>query len=135
MTMPKNAQAKYTILIPTRDNLGNPLGDIATAAHQWLWQATGQEGSYIEGPKRGNWRDHPQEEFEHLITIAPDSPYMDSSVKQLAVEIARGANQWGIFVTKEGAGGIQNWTMDNPEYQEGQPSEIGQIVQQRPPAV
>lgn len=126
------SQAKYTIMIPVKDNLGNPLGDIATAAHQWLWQATGNEGSYIEGPKRGNWRDDPQEEFNHLITVAQDTPEMDSHIKQLAMEIARGANQWGVFVTKEGGkAGIQSWVIDNPQYQKGQPAEIAGVAQQQ----
>lgn len=118
-------------MIPVRDNLGNDLGDIATAAHQWLWQSTGNEGSYIEGPKRGNWRDDPQEEFNHLITVAPDTPEMDSHVKQLAQEVARGANQWGVFVTKEGKQGIQSWVIDNKDYKHGEPSEIGQVQQGR----
>jgi hypothetical protein len=125
------SQAKYTIMIPVKDNLGNDLGDIATAAHQWLWQATGNEGSYIEGPKRGNWRDDPQEEFNHLITVAADTPEMDSHIKQLAMEIARGANQWGVFCMKEGKSGIQSWVIDNPEYQEGQPAEIAGLAQQQ----
>lgn len=125
------AQAKYTVMIPLKDNLGNDLGDISTAAHQWLFQSTGNEGSYIEGPKKGNWRDHPQEEFNHLITVAPDTPEMDSHIKQLAQEVATGANQWGVFVTKEGKDGVQSWVIDNHGYQEGHPSEIGQLVQQR----
>ena len=124
-------QAKYRVMIPTKDNLGHDLGDIATAAHQWLWQATGVEGTRIEGPVRGNWRDDPQEEFYDLVTFANDTPEMDSHIKQLAMEVARGANQWGVFVTKEGKQGGQSWTIDNPDYHPGAPSEIGSLVAQR----
>lgn len=117
------ATAKYTIMIPTHDNLGQELGDISTAAHHWLFYGPGPnvEGSFIEGPKRGNWRDDPQEEFNHLVTYAEDSPEMDSTVKQLAVHIAEIANQWGVFVTKEGGkAGIQSWVIDNPNYRHGE---------------
>lgn len=122
------AQAKYTVMIPRRDNLGNDLGDLATAAHHWLWQVAGTEGSYIEGPKRGNWRDDPQEEFDHLITYAADTPEIDSHIKQLAVHIAEAANQWGVFVTKESKDGPRSWTMSNPNYQEGQPSSLARTT-------
>ena len=121
------AEAKYTVMIPLRDNLGNELGAISTAAHHWLWQATGVEGSYFTGPHRGNWRDDPQEEFEHLITVAKDTPEMDSHIKELAHEVARGANQWGVFVIKEGKNGVQSWIIENPQYREGEASEIGQL--------
>lgn len=120
-------QAKYVLMIPHKDNLGNDLGDLATAAHYWLFKMTGNEGSYIEGPKRGNWRDDPQETFDHLITYAEDSPEMDSHIKQLAVHIAEAANQWGMFVAKEGGkSGIQSWVIPNPKYQEGQPAPVAQ---------
>ena len=122
------ADAKYTLMIPIRDNLGNNLGDIATAAHHWLFYGPGPkvEGSYIEGPKRGNWRDDPQEEFNHLITVAEDTPEMDSTIKQLALHIAHAANQWGLFCIKEGKDGIQKWTVPNSDYQEGVPAPIAQ---------
>jgi hypothetical protein len=126
-------QAKYTVVIPTKDNLGHDLGDIATAAHHWLWQASGNKGSSIKGPYKGNWGDWPQEDNHHLETIAPDTPEMDSHVKQLAHEVARGANQVAIYVMKEGKQGIQGWEVDNPAYQEGIPSEIGRLVAERQP--
>jgi hypothetical protein len=124
-------QAKYTVMIPVKDNQGNPLGNISTAAHEWLYRATGHKGTYITGPHRGNWGDDPQEEFEHLIAVAEDSPEMDSHIKQLAAEIARGANQWGLFCMKEGKNGVQSWVVENPEYQEGEHSEIGLMHRDR----
>lgn len=116
------AQAKYTVMVPLKDNLGQQLKDLATAGHHWLFLGPGPkvEGTYIEGPKKGNWRDNPQEEFNHLVTVAEDTPEMDSTVKQLAAHIADVANQWGIFVMKEGKNGIQSWTIPNNKYVEGQ---------------
>lgn len=126
--MPQAQTAKYTVQIPTHDNLGNPLGNISTAAHEWLWRATGVQGTQIHGPIRGNWRDHGEETYELLTSYAPDTPEMDSHVKQLAQEIARGANQWGVFVTKEGGkSGVQSWVIENPHYVEGQPAELAQL--------
>lgn len=109
------AKAKYTLMIPLADNLGNELEDISTAAHQYLFDSGKVEGTYIEGPKRGNWRDDPQELFEHLITVAEDTPEMDSTIKHLALVIARAANQWGVYCTKEGKDGIQDWTIKNKD--------------------
>ena len=113
------AQAKYTLMIPLNDNLGNELQDIATAAHQYLFESGKVEGTYIEGPKKGNWRDDPQELFEHLITVADDTPEMDSTIKHLALVIARAANQWGVFCTKEGKNGIESWTIQNKDAHDG----------------
>lgn len=118
-------------MIPTKDGLGNDLGDIATAAHQWLYQVTGNEGSYIEGPKRGNWRNDPQQEFNHLVTYAEDTPEMNSHIKQLAMEIARGANQGGVVVVKEGKGGVQQSVIENPNANLKEPAEIANLVQRR----
>lgn len=126
------AQAKYTIMVPLKDNLGQQLKDLSTAGHHWLFLGPGPkvEGTYIEGPKKGNWRDDPQEEFNHLITVAEDTPEMDSTVKQLATHIADVANQWGIFVMKEGKDGIQSWTVPNKKYIEGQGADPDVLAEQ-----
>lgn len=118
------SQAKYVIHVPTHDNLGNELVDLATAAHHWLFAGPGPkiEGSFIEGPVRGNWRDDPQETFNNLVTYAEESPEMDSAMKQLAVHVAQASNNWGMFVVREGKDGPQSWVVDNPEYVEGQPA-------------
>jgi hypothetical protein len=116
-------QAKYTVMIPTHDNLGQQLGDIPTAAHHWLFYhpKVKVQGSYIQGPMKGNWRDDPQETFHHLVTYADDTPEMDSTIKQLAHHVADVANQWGVFVAKEGGKqGIQSWVIDNPNYRHGE---------------
>lgn len=122
------SQAKYTIHIPQHDNLGNQLGDIATAAHHWLryGPVPKHDGSYIHRDIEGNWRDYPQERFDHLITVADDHPEMDSHIKQLAAHIGDAANQWTVMVLKEGKNGIQKWMIDNPKYREGEPAPLAQ---------
>lgn len=116
-------QAKYSILIPRVDNQGNRLRDIAAAAHHFLFYGPLKtQGSYIERGKIGNWRDLDPEPHDMLITVAEDSPEMDSSIKQLALEVAQVANQWGIFVMKEG-NGITSWEVGNPQYVEGAPAD------------
>jgi hypothetical protein len=120
----KQSQAKYIMMVPTHDNLGNHLGDLAYAGHQHLHKNAGISGSYVERGKTGFWEKDAPEEFDHLITYAPDSPEMDSHWKQLANHMAEAANQWGIFCVKEGEGGPQSWVVSNPHYQEGQPAPI-----------
>lgn len=116
-------QAKYVVMIPQRDNLGNDLGDVATAAHHWLTYGPGPkiEGSFIHRNIDGNWRDHPRETFDHLITYAQDTPEMDSHVKQLAAHVAEHGNQWGVMVAKEGGKkGVDSWIIPNPQYRDGE---------------
>lgn len=101
----------------------NPLGDLAGAAHQWLFQNHGIEGSYAEKGKRGFWRDDPDEPFTHLISFAKDTPETDSAFKQLAHHVGQLANQWGVLVTKEGKGGPEPWLVTNKNYVPGQPAD------------
>lgn len=126
-------QALYTIQIPTHDNLGNHLGDLATAAHHWLWQKTGQQGSRIRRNTHGNWQDDPQETFDDLEVIGEDSPHMDSHIKQLAKHLNEAGNQWGMFVMKQGGGNVTSWVVDNPHYQEGAPAPVAQFAGTTPP--
>lgn len=118
------AQAKWTVQIPTHDNLGNHLGDLATAAHHHLWQQTGHKGSRIRRGVHGNWEDDPQESFDDLEVFAEDTPHMDSHIKQLAKHLNEAANQWGMFVIKEGGGHVNSFVIDNPKYAEGAPAPV-----------
>lgn len=115
-------QALYKIQIPTHDNLKNPLGDLATAAHHHLWKTTGNQASRIVRGVQGNWEGDPQEGFDDLEVYAEDTPHMDSHVKQLAKHLNEAANQWGMFVVKHGGNGVDSWVIDNPKYQEGVPA-------------
>lgn len=122
-------KAKYTVLVPQKDNLGNPLGDVATAAHHWLFYGPGPkvDGSFIHRDVPGNWRDDPQEPFDHLVTVADDHPEMDSTFKQLAAHIGEATNQWSVPVMKEGGKeGVQMWLIPNHNYAEGHPAPLAQ---------
>jgi hypothetical protein len=112
-------QARFLIMIPTHDNLGQKLQDLATVAHEWLYRSAGIKGSRIEGPSRGNWADDPQETFYHLVTVTDDTPENDSYVKQLAVHIGELANQWAVHVEKDTSKQIQEWNISNPNYEDG----------------
>lgn len=116
------AEAKYTVMVPTHDNLGNPLKDLATGGHHYLHAEAGISGSRVEGPVKGNWEDDPQEDFNMLVSFADDTPENDSHFKALARNIAVAANQWGVFVSKESSSGPQSWLMDNPSYDPDQPA-------------
>lgn len=129
MAKTKGGEAKYIVMVPTQDNLGNPLRDLATAGHHYLHAEAGLQGSYVEGPKRGNWETDPQEEFNHLVAYAPDTPENDSHFKALATNIARAANQWGIFVAKEGQGGPQTWVLNNNQYAPDAPAQPWAIME------
>lgn len=129
------AQAKYTVMIPQKDNLGNDLGDVASAAHHWLFYAPKGpkvEASFIHRNIDGNWRDDPQETFDHLVTFAEDHPEMDSHVKQLAAHVGQATNQWGVFVMKEGKNGPQSWVIPNNDYAHGAPAELAQQAAPKP---
>lgn len=118
------AEAKYSLLIPKVDNMGNPLTEeIASAAHTYLFYQGLSEGSTITPNQRGMWRDEDPEPHETLTAIMEDNPKHDSIVKQLAVHIAEVANQWGLFVYKEGKDGVQSWIMNNASFRPDQPAD------------
>lgn len=110
--------AKYTIQIPTTDNEGNQLADLASAAHESLFRY-GPQSNQVQGTKiyrgvAGNWRSDAQEIFDELITYAEDTPEMDSTMKELATHVAEIANQWGVMVFKEGEDAPKMWMMQHP---------------------
>lgn len=116
-------QAKYSIMIPKIDNLGNPLVSLADYAHDFLFQGPMKvEGSFVDPNKMGHWRDSEPEPHDVLVTFAEDTPQMDSELKRLAHHVAEAANQWGIFVTKEGKSGVQSWVINNARFREGEPA-------------
>ncbi len=118
------AQAKYSIMIPKADNLGNPLrDDFAHHCHDVLFQGPLKvEGSFVDPDKMGFWRDDAPEPHDILTTYAEDSPQMDSEMKRLAMQIADAANQWGIFIAKEGKSGVQSWVVNNNQFRQGEPA-------------
>lgn len=111
------ALAKYIIQIPTTDNVGNKLKDLAVAAHESLYRYSpvqGIQGSRIRRGIQGQWADDAPEVYDDLEVYADDSPEVDSTMKQLAVHVAELANQWGVMVFKEGEGAPKAWQMESP---------------------
>lgn len=129
-------QAKYIVQIPTVDNHGNQLKDLARAAHESLFRYA--PGSKVEGTRirrgiEGNWRDDPVESFDDLEVYAEDSPEMDSIMKQLGAHVAEVANQWGVMVFKEGDGAPQYWMMNHPNADGSGPADEAAIAQPASP--
>lgn len=118
------AQAKWTLQIPTHDNLGNHLGDLATAAHHHLWTQAGQNASRIRRGVQGNWEGDPQENFDDFEVYGEDTPHLDSHIKQLAQHLSVAANQWGMHLMKEGGGNVSSMVINNPHYVEGAPAPV-----------
>lgn len=117
------AKAKYVLQVPTHDNEGNELTDLAAWAAQELRKA-GVQGGRIEGPVRGFWEDDEEETFWLLIVHHDESPEMDSAVKATATRVATLGNQWAVYAWKEPqGGGIFELTGENPDYSEGQPAD------------
>jgi hypothetical protein len=113
------AKAKYVLQVPTHDNQGNELTDLAAWGGQQL-RAAGIQGGRIEGPVRGFWEDEPEETFWLLIVHHEESPEMDSHVTATAKRIAELASQWATYAWKEPVdGGIVELTGENPNYSDG----------------
>ena len=101
--------SRYTVLIPTEDELRQPL-QIAAAAHQYVTDGHIKcESSNV----------HHGTPFDSLVIWAEDSPENDSKVKHLAVYVAQVANVQHITVAKDGKNG-KTWHMNNEQYQKGQ---------------
>jgi hypothetical protein len=117
------AAAKYSIAIPKHDALGNPLKDIASVAHHYLYYGPIRtEGAYVDPDKLGHWLDDKPQAQDMLVAHAEDNPETDSLFKQLAHHVGEVVNRPQIFVTKEGKNGLKTWTIANSQYQEGQPA-------------
>lgn len=101
--------SRYTILIPTKDELRQPL-QLAAAAHQYVTDGHIKcEGSNI----------HHGNPFDSLVIWAEDCPENDSKSKHLAVYVAEVANVPHITVAKDGKSG-RTWQMSNKNYRSGE---------------
>lgn len=130
------ALAKYIIQIPTTDNEGNKLKDLAAAAHESLYRyapVKGIQGTRIRRGIQGNWADDEPETFDDLEVYADDSPEVDSTMKELAVHVAELANQWGVMVFKEGEGAPKAWQMEAPNVTGTGPADEAAIAEYATP--
>ena len=100
--------SRYTILIPTEDELRQPL-QLAAAAHQYVTDG------HI---KCESCNVHHGSPYDSLVIWAEDCPESDSKTKHLAVYIAEVANVPTVTVAKDGKNG-KAWHMNNSHYKSG----------------
>lgn len=123
--MPTGTQAKYTIAVPQRDNIGNQLVDLGQAVLHYIVNGPVQTvGAHID---RDKWHET-DEAFDHVTVFAPDTPESDSHIKQIGHWVGDVANQWGTFIVKEGKNGVNTWMISNNKYQEGQPADSSVLL-------
>lgn len=104
------ASAKYTIHIPAKDELGQPLR-VHHAVHQHLTNLGTETPNINEG--------HPN----HSVSCyAEDIPEWDSTMKQIGAYAGEVANIPHVFVTKEGKN-TASWPITNPFYRMGSGAE------------
>ena len=127
------AQAKYSIQIPTQDNLGQPLKDLSAAVHTYLFRNFGVEGSWKDTGQIGYWRDDDPEPYETLVTIQEESPEMDSAVKEAGKFVAEIANQWGIHVHKSSSNGPASWIVNNSSFRPDEGADPSVLLEPVPP--
>lgn len=121
-------KARYTIMIPKQDDLGNQLNDLAaTAHHHMFYGPVKTQGSWIERDKVGHWHDGPAEPYDHLVTVAEDRPEVDSHIKQLAAGLGGLANRKAIYTLKENKDGINDQIIDNPNYARTSASDLALV--------
>jgi hypothetical protein len=111
-------------MLPEQDGLGNPLQNPAQVAHKLLHEQGVTDGSFHTSNQTGYWKTDKPEPHQTLTLIAEDHPANDSAVKQVAKQMAKLTNQWGIFMYKENKDGPQSQVIDNPDYQENAPAEL-----------
>lgn len=118
--------AKYTVLIPRHDNMGNPLSNVTEAAHDYLvYKLPGKfQGVYVDPGKWGHWEGS-REEYDILVAHGEDTPENDSYIKQLGAYVGELANQEIIFATKT-AKQVSTWPIRNSHYLAGFPAEAAE---------
>lgn len=97
------ASARYTIYVPTKDELGRPLR-LHDAVHQHLINYKGSPVQTSHGAP-----------FHAVSAWAEDVPEWDSLAKQTGTLAAELANVPAVHVTKEGDKPAK-WAMANNEY-------------------
>lgn len=120
------AHAKYSVYVPKHDTLGNPLADLAKAAHDHL--AYGPTKRHIKGSQIHRGIEMGSGPHDVVVAYAEDSPEMDSHVKQVASFVGELANHPSLFVSKEGKN-VTSWPIRNSLYRHGEPAE--QLAHQR----
>lgn len=100
--------ARYTVLIPTEDELQQPL-QLAAAALQYI------NDGHIKCETANVQHGRP---YDSLVIWAEDNPENDSKIKHLAIYLAEIANTPRITVSKESKTN-RTWHLNNANYKEG----------------
>jgi hypothetical protein len=106
------ALAKYIVHVPQQDPQGNPLRDLASAAHESLYRNTGR-GVEIADTKIHRNVEGQEGPHDEIVAYVEASPEADSTFKQLGVHLAELAGVPAITVIREGKDG-QVWPMSHP---------------------
>ncbi len=113
--------ARYSIHVPSTDELGQPLR-IHEAVHQHLTNAGWQNPTLHEAKP------------SHVVTAwAEDHPKADSHAKQIGAFVGQVANHPHIYVSKEGKTPA-NWPIANPHYRPGEGAEPSALAIHSQPA-
>ena len=115
-------QARYTLFVPTSDDQGSPLRQLAEHVHRHLRDVLPRAVIHLE-PARQMSHGRMPEQHEGVVILADDNPITDSRIKQIAAQTAEVANRWGVVVVKEGKQGVRTWEITNQNHQPGHPAE------------
>lgn len=115
-------EARYEIMVPKVDGLGNPLVALAPHAVHYLSQSIPTTSVHIE-PAHAAIAGGQQEPHDLVVITTEDLPAHDSTIKQAAAYVGDVANRESVLVTKHGPNGIQSWPIRNSQYQHGVPAE------------
>lgn len=115
-------EAKYEILVPKTDHMGNPLVDLSSHALHHITKSLQLNHAHIESNRRVHWNGK-EEPFDALVFHSEDHPHVDSHAKQLAAYLGEVANQDVVVVSKQGANGIQTWPVANNQFNPAAPAD------------
>jgi hypothetical protein len=111
-------EARYTILVPQTDDIGNALKDLSGYVRTSLEKALPRATVWQEGSRSKGF-----ESYGTVVLIAPETPEVDSHVKQMAHYVGEAANRWGVTCFKEGKQGIKTWQIQNASYRADEPAD------------
>lgn len=117
------ASAKYTVHVPARDELGQPLR-LHDAVHQHLLDIGMENPILYKG------------EPHHSVSAwAEDTPEWDSTAKQIGAYTGEIANVPNVFVTKEGGKASANWPIANNLYRPNEGAEQMALAPMTPSSI
>ena len=91
-------EAEYTIWVPNRDGEGNELPWLLNWV-RGLMNQSGLSGRTVIKDAASDWG-KTTEDRHLIVTIAPDTPKVHSTVRAIALGIKEVAKQEGVFYTK-----------------------------------